>query len=142
MKLSKEQKQELINKLSHPWGRVSLQCDGHKVDLVVERSGKGLTYRVTTYVDGRWSGKWISGTEEHPEQKFLRKSVRPLVSKKHRDEVEKEVGKRLFKKMCAGDSYWTKTITLYDIRWSSGRMAINHLCKVCDSIQILATEVV
>lgn len=139
MKLSKEQKQELIDKLTHPWGRVRLMCDGYKVDLVVERA-KGMRYRVTTYVNGRWSGKWISGEETHPEQKFLRKYVRPAVSKKDKDAMEKVVGKRYFKKMCAEESYWTKTITLYDISWASGRTAINHLCKVCDSVAIAEEE--
>lgn len=136
MNLTKEQKQQLIDKLSFPWGRVSLQCDGHKIDLSVER-GKGMTYRVVTYVDGRWEGKWISAKETYPEQKFLRKSVRSVVSKKDRDAMEKAVGKRHFKKMCAEKSLWTATITLYDVSWASGRAAINHLCKVCDSIQVL-----
>ena len=139
MKLTKEQKQELIDKLTSPWGRVSLLCDGHKVDLVVKRS-KGMRYRVTTYVDGRWEGKWVSGKEAHPEQKFLNKQVRPACPKKDKVAMEKAVGKRYFKKMCKEEPYWTKTITLYDITWASGRSAINHLCKVCDSIQIAPEE--
>lgn len=139
MKLTKEQKQVLIDKLTSPWGRVHLMCDGHKVDLVVERA-KGMRYRVTTYVDGRWEGKWMSGKEEHPEQKFLNKQVRPAASKKTKADMEKAVGKRYFKKMCAEEPYWTKTITVYDISWASGRSAINHLCKVCDSIQIATEE--
>ncbi|QOD81407.1 hypothetical protein [Chromobacterium haemolyticum] len=139
MKLSKEQKQELIDTLSHPWGRVRLQCDGYRVDLVVERS-KGMSYRVVTYVNESWQGKWMSGKEEHPEQKFLRKSVRPLVSQKKRDELEKAVGKRYFKKMCAEDPFWTATLTGYCVTWASGKAVINHLCKVCDSIEILAEQ--
>lgn len=139
MKLTKEQKQELIDKLSYPWGRVRLLCDGYQIDLMVERD-KGLAYRVVTYVNGSWQGKWISGKESHPEQKFLRKSIRPVVTKAERERMEKAVGKRCFKKMCAEEPYWTKTITLYDISWASGKAAINHLCKVCDSIQISAKE--
>ncbi|MXR36730.1 hypothetical protein [Craterilacuibacter sinensis] len=139
MKLTKEQRQELINKLDSPWGRVSLLCDGHKVSLAVERA-KGMRYRVITYVDGRWEGKWMSGREEHPEQKFLNKQVRPVVSKKYKADMEKAVGKRYFKKMCAEESYLTKNITVYNISWASGRSAINHLCKVCDSIQIVTEE--
>jgi len=139
MKLTKEQKQELIDKLTSPWGRVSLLCDGHKVDLVVKLC-KGMRYRVATYVDGRWEGKWVSGKEAYPEQKFLNKQVRPACPKKDKAAMEKAVGKRYFKKMCAEEPYWTKTITLYDISWASGRTAINHLCKVCDSIQIAPEE--
>lgn len=139
MKLTKEQKQELIDKLNYPWGRVRLLCDGHQVDLVVERA-KGMRYRVTTYVDGRWEGKWMSDREAHPEQKFLNKQVRPAARKKDKDQIEKAVGKRYFKKICAEEPYWTKTITVYDISWASGRSAINHLCKVCDSIEIATEE--
>ncbi|MCP1290715.1 hypothetical protein NK214_10995 [Chromobacterium sp. S0633] len=139
MKLSKEQKQELIDTLSQPWGRVSLQCDGYQISLVVRRS-KGMTYRVVTYVNGSWDGKWMSGREEHPEQKFLRKSVTSAASKKFRDDMEKAVGKRHFKKMCAADPYWTAAITVYDVSWASGKAVINHLCKVCDSIEIVAEQ--
>jgi len=141
MKLSKEQRQELEAKLSHPWGRVSLECDGFKVDLVVEK-GKGMTFRVVTYVNGCWKGEWISGNNSHPEQKFLRKSVRSLATKKQKDAMEKAVGKRYFKKMCAEESFWTKTITLYDVSWSSGRQAIAHLCKVSDVIRVLPAEII
>lgn len=139
MKLSKEQKQQLIELLDTPWGRVRLQCDSYRIDLMVERY-KGMTYRVVTYVNGRWEAKWMSSKEVHPEQKFLRKSVRQLTKKAERDQAEKNLGKRLFKKLCEKDSIWTATYTLYDISWSSGRAAINHLCKVCDSIQILDTN--
>ena len=54
--------------------------------------------------------------------------------------METAVGKRYFKQMSAEELYWTKPITVYDISWASGRSAINHLCKVCDSIQIAPEE--
>lgn len=139
MKLTKEQKQELIDKLNYPWGHVQLLCDGYQIDLKVERS-KGMKYRVVTYVNGCWEGKWIMAEEEYPEQKFLNKQVRPAASKKSKADMEKAVGKRNFKKVCAENPYWTKTITLYNISWASGRTAINHLCKVCDSIQLAQQE--
>ncbi|MCW3479714.1 hypothetical protein OL229_09085 [Neisseriaceae bacterium JH1-16] len=141
MTLTTEQKQELINKLSTPWGSVHLLCDGSRIDLVVEPC-KGLKYRVTTYVNGHWKGEWIDGSKSFPEQKFLNKSTRPLVKKADLEKMEKTAGKRLFKKMCAEDSYWTKTITLYNPSWASGKSAINHLCKVCDSIQVVTEETV
>lgn len=138
-KLTNEQKQELIAALAHPWGHVRLQCDGYRIDLAVER-WRGMTYRVVTYVNGSWKGEWVSGRESHPEQKFLRKSTRPAVTKAHRDQMEKAVGKRHFKKMCTEQDYWTATVTIYDFSWASGRAAINHLCRVCDSIQIITEE--
>jgi len=141
MGLTKEQKQELIDKLSFPWGRVKLACDGYQIDLVVERS-KGLSYHVVTYVNGYWKGEWIDGSKTFPEQKFLHKVVRPVMTKAQREKMEKAVGKRYFKKMCTEEPIWTATTTLYDIRWASGKSALNHLCKVCDAIQVVIEETV
>ncbi|MTD32540.1 hypothetical protein [Paludibacterium denitrificans] len=140
MKLTKEQKQELIEKLSHPLGQVRLLCDGYKVDLVVERTS-ALGFKIVTYVNGYWKGEWMSADKPHPEQKFMNKKFKPYVSKAKLAKLEKEVGKRVFKKHIADDPFYTGGITLYDVTWASGRTAINHLCKVCDSIQIAPEEV-
>lgn len=140
MKLTKEQKQQLINTLSSPYGRVALRCDGYQVDLVVERAA-ALAYRVVTYINGQWKGAWVSGSESHPEQKFLRKSVRPTTSKAKLLAMEKKLGKRYFKQFCKDYPYWTSHITTYDFTWASGKAAINHLGKVCDSIQILTPDI-
>lgn len=139
MKLSKEQKEELARQLSMPWGRVKLLCDGYQVDLVVERTA-ALAYRVVTYINGQWKGAWVSGSQSHPEQKFLRKSVRPTTSKAKLLAMEKKMGKRYFKQFCKDYPYWTSHITTYDITWASGKAAINHLCKVCDSVAIAEEE--
>ncbi|GHD63779.1 hypothetical protein [Jeongeupia chitinilytica] len=138
-KLSKEQREKLEATLSMPWGGVDLQCDGYRITLSVERA-KGMSYRVGTYVNGSFHGKWMIGSESYPEQKFLRKSVRPVASKADRDRMEKAVGKRHFKKMCAEEPYWTKTITTYWMSWASGKAALNHLCKVCDAITVIEKE--
>lgn len=140
MALTKEQKSTLINRLDFIYGHVRLKCDGYTIDLNVERC-KGLRMRVVTYVNGSWKGEWLSGMNRHPEQKFLRKSVRQAMSQKQKASMEKAVGKREFKKMCnEPGSIWSKTLTIYDISWANGRTAINHLCKVCDSIEILIPE--
>ena len=131
MKLTKEQKTELAAELSHPWGSIALVCDGYRVDLQVQR-WKGISYRVMTYVNGVHKGTWFSAKEEHPEQKFLRKSVRPIVSPAKRIKLEKTFGKRYVK----NDPYWSGSITLYLPDWASGKAAINHLCKVCESVEI------
>jgi hypothetical protein len=34
------------------------------------------------------------------------------------------------------DKYINGSVTLYLPDWSSGKAAINHLCKVCDSVEI------
>lgn len=136
MKLSKETREELLGRLLLPWGVVHLMCDGFKVTLSVQRSGKSLKYRVVTYVNGYFKAEWISASAEHPEQKFLRKSVRPNVSPVKRAKLEKVFGKRAVK----NDPYWSGSIALYMPDWASGQAAISHLCKVCGSIEVLESQ--
>jgi len=133
--ITKEQKAELINKLSSTWGAVALMCDGFRVDLQVQR-WKGMSYRVMTFVNGVHKGAWFSADKEHPEQKFLRKSVRPILSPAKRIKLEKTFGKRYVK----NDPYWSGSITLFMPDWASGKAAINHLCKVCESVEIAPAE--
>jgi hypothetical protein len=135
MKLTDEQKAACIEKLNSPWGSVKLRCDGHNVFLQVQRY-KGLTFRVMTYVDGHFLGKWISATERFPEQKFLRPEVRPVYGKSFIRDMEKILGKR----HVAKNPDYIKTVTVYMPDWASGKAAINHLCKVCESIEILQNE--
>lgn len=133
MKLSKEQKDELAAILDMPWGTVQLLCDGYQVTLQVQREKGRLAYRVMTYVNGSFRGQWVSGNETHPEQKFLRKSVRPLCSPAQKAKAEKALGKR----WVAKDPYYNAKMTLFMPSWASGKAAIAHLCKVCESIEIV-----
>jgi len=131
MKLSKEQKEQLAGQLSTPWGSVELLCDGRRVSLQVRRF-KAMTYRVMTYVDGVFKYEWARSEPSVPEHKFLRKSVRPNLSPAKRKEAEKRFGKRYVAK----DPFWSGSVTVYLPDWSSGKSAINHLCKVCDSVEL------
>lgn len=132
MKLTKEQKAALVVQLASPYGRVHLLCDGYEIILRVERA-KGLSYRVVTYVNGSWQGKWCSGRESYPEQKFLNRKETPLLSRSKKAEAEKIFGKRAIAK----DPYLSKKIVSYDLSWPSGKAAINHLCRVCESVEIV-----
>jgi hypothetical protein len=131
MKLTKEQRDKAIDDLSHPWGHVTLICDGYRIALRVERS-KGMTYRVMTYVNGVYKGEWMFPKNECPEAKFLRKAVHLACSPKHKQEMEKIISKR----RVAKDPYYSKTFILYMPDWASGKAALSHLCKVCDSVQV------
>jgi len=135
MKLSKEQIDRLAANLDNPWGRVELICDGHRVTLDTQR-WKGLVYRVVTYVDGEFKGAWMSAKEEHPQQKFMRKRVIRLLSPKQRKSYEKAFGKRRAEK----EPIYTAAITQYMPDWPDGKAALNHLCKVCDSVEIALPE--
>jgi hypothetical protein len=132
MKLSKEQKDKAIADLSHPWGNVNLICDEFRISLQVQRF-KGMTYRVVTFVNGEWKGVWMSAENSHPEQKFMRLSVKPLYRGKIKQDMEKIYGKR----HVAKDPRFSKTITHYFPDFASGKAAINHMCKVSESIQIV-----
>ena len=132
MKLSKEQQAVLATQLSYPWGSVRLMCDGFRIDLQVARS-KGMTYRVMTYVNGTFKGLWCSGKTDHPEQKFLRKCVTPLVSPAQRAKAEKILGKRAVAK----NEFYQAKITHYMPDWASGKAAIGHLCRVCESVELV-----
>lgn len=133
--LTKEQKEDAINQLSHPYGSVNLLCDGYKITLNVERSVK-LTYRVVTYINGWWKGEWCIGSREFPEQKFLNRRETPVATAKQRAAFEKAFGKRA----AAKDPFFTAKVVHYDLSWASGKAAINHLCRVCDSIDLLGKE--
>lgn len=132
MKLSKQQKAVLVEQLSHPWGRVHLMCDGYRISLVVEKS-RGLSYRVVTYINGEWKGVWCIGHESHPEQKFLNRIERPVATPSDKAKMEKIVGKRVVAK----DPWFSKTLVTYGVSWASGRSAIYHLCRVCDSVEVI-----
>lgn len=131
MTLTKEQKAALAEQLSMPWGSAELMCDGFLVTLRVERS-KGLSYRVMTYVNGVWRGTWFSAKEAHPEQRFMRPVSRYLFPAKFRRDMLKLLGKRRY----AAEDYDRKHHS-YTPDWPSGKAAINHLCKVCESIEVL-----
>lgn len=133
MKLSKEQIEVLAKDLSHPFGGgIELLCDGYKVALQVQRT-KGLTYRVMTFVNGYFKGEWCGlSKQECPEQKFMRKLVRPRCSAKHKREMERIMGKRHIK----NDPYCSETQTSYWPDWPNGKAALNHLNRVCESVQL------
>lgn len=133
MKLSKQQIDVLAASLAHPYGSgVKLLCDGYTVTLQVERAKK-LTWRVITYVNGYFKGEWYGlSKQECPEQKFLRKLVRPRCSAKHKRDMEKIMGKRHVN----NDPYYKEVQTSYWPDWPSGKAALNHLNKVCESVQL------
>ena len=132
MKLTKEQKNKLAEDLNSPWGVANLLCDGYKITLRVERC-KGLTSRVVTYINGRWRGEWCCHDQEFPEQKFLNKRTHRGCSPSFKAKAEKIFGKRAVAK----DPFYSKTFVTYDISWPSGKAAINHLCRVCESVEIV-----
>lgn len=133
--LTKEQKTKLIEQLMSPCGNVELLCDGYRIALAVQQV-KPLVFRVITYINGQWRGEWCRHDREFPEQKFLKKKTNKVCSPSYKAKVEKILGKRAVAK----DPYFSKTFVTYDISWPNGKAAINHLCKVCESVEIVNRE--
>lgn len=132
MKLSKEQIAVLAKQIDCPFGSVKLLCDGYMIALQVERT-RGLKYRVMTYVNGYFRGGWCGlSKQECPEQKFMRKSVRPLYSVKFKRDMEKIIGKRRVN----NDPHYKEVQTSYWPDWPSGMAALKHLNRVCESVRL------
>lgn len=134
MKLSKQQIEVLAQSLSHPYGSgVKLLCDGYEVTLQVG-AVKAMSYRVMTYVNGHFKGSWFGLSKpDCPEQKFMRKLVRPRCSPAKKREGEKIMGKRYVN----NNPYYSEIQTSYWPDWPSGKAALNHLNKVCESVQLV-----
>ena len=135
MKLTKDQIATLSSQLSNPYSLpIYLLCDDRKITLEV-RLYKALQYRVMTFIDGSFKGDWVLSGTAHPEQKYLRKSVRNLYPPAKRAKLIKEFGKKLAEKIGAN-----KTQTLYWSDWPNARAALNHLNKVCESIEVVEAD--
>jgi hypothetical protein len=130
-KLTKGQITELAQRLSHPWGAVTLHCDDDEVALCVERF-KPMVFRVMTYVNGVFKAAWCLPSTQAREAKYLRRSVRPNVSPAKRAKLEKEFGKRAI----ARDKYFSGSVTIFLPDWPSGKAVLQHLNKVANKITV------
>ncbi len=62
----------------------------------------------------------------------MRKTVTPLVSPAKRKEAERLLGKRRVAKV----PLYSASLSFWNPDWPSGKAAIAHLCKVCESVEI------
>lgn len=130
--LTKQNKAEYEQKLTHSFGELRLHCDGYDVTLQVQQDKMKLV--VSTYVNGFFKGEWMGLGEkrDHPESKFLNKRTVRAYSPKKKADLIKKFGKRRAYELFDLDhekSYYTST-------WSNGKTAINHLLKVCKSVEV------
>lgn len=145
MKLTKEQRERLIEALNMPYGGATLRCDGREITLRAERSSKArISYVIAVYIDGEWRGAWFNPEPSIPEHKFMRREERYAHSLKYRKQVEKDLPKlkiTLGAKF-ANDLYRDidAKIVLYAPFFNTARAAITQLCKVCDSVEIIAPK--
>ncbi len=135
MKPTKEQLTQLALQLGFPYGRVTLMCDGYRIVLEV-RLWKPMHYRVLTFVNGEFKGAWTNAEKVVPEQKFLRKQVTTLFKPADKKKAEKALGKRYVQQ----SKLYSGTFTQYCLDWASGRAALSHLCKVCESVEVVEDD--
>jgi len=124
-------KAAVIDQLSSIYGRIDLNCDGYLVALTVERV-TAMTYRVMTYVNGEFKGVWTFSEKPCPEQKFLNKKVQKVYSRNKLKRLEAVCGKRYMK------THVNPEYVYYAPDWASAKTAINHLLKVCDSVEVVS----
>jgi hypothetical protein len=139
--ITKELKAELIEKLNSPFASLKLDCDGYQIGLQAQSKDKsGLRFVLSLYVNGWMKGVWLDLKNPCPEQKFMRRMERPLHSKKEQEAIVKFEVACGMKRKDAIDKAARKFAYLAPY-FPSGRAAIHHLCRVCESITIVADEV-
>lgn len=145
MKLTKEQREQLVEALNMPYASVKLRCDGREITLIAERSSEArISYLITVYIDGEWRGAWTKEEPSIPEHKFMRREERYVHSLNYRKQVEKDLPKlkRTLGAKFANDLHrnYDAKIVMYAPFFNTASAAITQLCKVCDSVEIIAPE--
>ncbi|MBK0062405.1 MULTISPECIES: hypothetical protein [unclassified Acinetobacter] len=136
MTLTKAQKDFVVNRLKSQWRQVKLKCDGFEVTLgLIQVTDTKLAVEI--YINNFFKGTWVLNPEKHIESKFLPIRYLWLWSPKEKKEILKKFGKRAaYKNFPDLD----KRLEHKTTHFTSGRAAINHLIKVCDSIELI-TEI-
>lgn len=139
-KLSKAQKDELIERLSTPYATLELDCDGYRIGFQAQRDGKsGLRFVLAVFVNGWMKGEWMFFDKPCPEQKFMRRIDKPLFTKKEQAQwVKMDVALGMKRKDAIAKA--AKTLTHMSPYFPSGRAAILHLCRVCEEIKVVGGE--
>lgn len=138
--LPKCEKEALIERVSHAYGSAELMCDGFRVTLRVELY-KAMSYRVMVYVNGFWKGEWWNPNKPAPEQKFARRVETFLNRRKEREEILKSAalfGRKGSKERKEWEARADAKFVVIDPTFPSGKAAVNHLLRVCESVTVVA----
>lgn len=133
-KLTKEQKSLILSELNYPYGKVKLQCDNDIITLTVEQT-KPLKFEICVYVNGSFKGIWLNPDEQHPEQKYLYVRTKCFLKEDQKKFYLKKIGKKGLDEKIKEATY-----TLYYAFFPNAKMAISHLCKVCENIEIIVDD--
>lgn len=133
MTLSKAQKDFILKKIDSQFDCVDLDCDGYRIRLSLERI-QDLKLAVAVYVNSWCKGEWLLHPELHPEGKFYPDRYKSVYSPVKKKKIIKAFGKkRAYENFPSLD----EKIHYKGTHFSTGRAAINHLVKVCDSIELV-----
>lgn len=133
-KLTKEQKSLILSELNYPYGKVKLQCDNDIITLTVEQT-KPLKFEICVYVNGSFKSAWLNTDKQYPEQKYLYVRTKCFLKAEHKKFYLKNFGKKRLNERIKEETY-----TLYHAFFPSAKMAISHLCKVCENIEIITDD--
>lgn len=134
-KLTKEQKFLILSELEHPYAQVKLRCDNDIITLSVEPTLRPLEFKIMTYVNGKFNASWLTHAQQHPEAKYLYTYQKCFLTAKDKKCWQKILGKKELEQKIAQATY-----TLYSAYFPTAKMAISHLCKVCEQIDMIKDQ--
>jgi len=98
-KLTKQQWQEIEEKLKSLYSPVRLNCDGYHVTLMLDRISK-FKNAITVYVDGRFKGLWMTIEKDTEEgRRFFPVRSKARCAAKEKDRLIRLFGKRKARKI-------------------------------------------
>ncbi|HRQ57635.1 MAG TPA: hypothetical protein PLN31_09460 [Azoarcus taiwanensis] len=134
--LTKDEWKKVEVRLSHPYGRVELAADGHRLTCEV-RPYKGLRFCIVVFIDGVIDGKWMNDPAP-PARKFWRERKQYLYSAAKRAEARAQAKKRGMPADVR--EFWTGVAEAFFVmfvpNWPSAKGLCRHLRKVCDEVSL------
>jgi len=137
MAVTKEQWEEIEQRLSGSFGRVELLCDGYKITASIGRIAP-LKFAIEVYVDGVIKGEWMDGESEIP-RKFHQQRTCSVNSAKQRAGYLKLSKSKLWTK--EERDRWAEmansTISMWYPYWTNAKAFCRHIRKTCTSIELV-----
>ncbi len=132
--LTKDQWQELEQRLSHSFGTAHLMVDGYKLSLqLAKEKPNSLKYVILWFCNGGFEGKWLlQDCEER--RRFARAAKTYVWSPNERARLTKGFTKKALEKHFPDIN---KTITVYNWHWRSFKPFMRHLLANNKSIELL-----
>lgn len=116
---------DLREQMDEPYGRMTLMCDGFRVELMQCTDVKARSWRTDVYVNGVIEGRWLSVDEHQPvyeeARRFFRRSQKKLYSAAEIALHRKAFGKK------RADELAAKVTTSLSWDWSNFNSLKKHL---------------